>query len=84
LNVAVGGTNTYFPDGQCGKPWSNADPHSVNAFWDNRGQWQPTWDLVGNDSAMQIKSVTVTSLDSKGNEIKKTTEKMEEETSFLV
>ena len=39
LNVAVGGTNTYFPDGQCGKPWTNADPHSVNAFWDNRSQW---------------------------------------------
>jgi beta-glucanase (GH16 family) len=23
LNVAVGGTNSYFPDGQCGKPWGN-------------------------------------------------------------
>jgi hypothetical protein len=34
---------------------------------------------------MQIQSVTVTSLDGKGNEIKKTSEKMEEEvSSFLV
>jgi len=39
LNVAVGGTNAYFPDGQCGKPWTNADPHAVNTFWDNKGQW---------------------------------------------
>jgi hypothetical protein len=23
LNVAVGGVNGYFPDGQCNKPWSN-------------------------------------------------------------
>jgi len=37
LNVAVGGTNAYFPDGQCGKPWTNADPHAVNTFWDNKG-----------------------------------------------
>jgi beta-glucanase (GH16 family) len=25
FNVAVGGTNTYFPDGKCGKTWNNAD-----------------------------------------------------------
>ena len=23
MNVAVGGTNAYFPDGQGGKPWTN-------------------------------------------------------------
>ncbi len=39
LNVAVGGTNGYFPDGVGGKPWSDTDPHSVNAFWNNRGAW---------------------------------------------
>jgi len=39
LNVAVGGTNSYFPDGQCGKPWTNADPKAVNTFWDNKSQW---------------------------------------------
>lgn len=26
FNVAVGGTNAYFPDGQGGKPWSNSEP----------------------------------------------------------
>lgn len=30
LNVAVGGTNNYFPDGVGGKPWVDG----VNAAWD--------------------------------------------------
>ena len=37
LNVAVGGTNGYFPDGQCNKTWTDADPHSVNTFWNSWG-----------------------------------------------
>ena len=39
LNVAVGGTNGYFPDGQCGKTWSDTDSHAVNAFWNSWGSW---------------------------------------------
>lgn len=42
INVAVGGTNSYFPDGY-GKPWSNADPSAINAFWSAKAQWYPTW-----------------------------------------
>lgn len=38
MNVAVGGTNGYFPDGG-NKPWSNNDPHAVNSFWDRKGDW---------------------------------------------
>jgi len=37
MNVAVGGTNGYFPDGQGGKPWSDTDPKSVNAFANSKG-----------------------------------------------
>jgi len=43
LNLAVGGTNGYFPDGVGGKPWADADGHSVNAFYNARGAWLPTW-----------------------------------------
>lgn len=50
LNLAVGGTNSYFPDGQGGKPWSDASPTAVNDFWNNRGQWQSTW--VGEKAAL--------------------------------
>lgn len=60
FNVAAGGVNGYFPDGQCGKPYSNTDPHSVNAFWNARGAWFPTWNYPAtHDSAMQIDYVRV-------------------------
>ena len=44
MNVAVGGTNGYFPDGQCGKVWSDTDPVAVNAFYNAEGSWYSTWD----------------------------------------
>lgn len=62
MNVACGGTNGYFPDGQGGKPWSDTDPHSVNAFYNAKSQWYPTWE--GDKAAMKIDSVKVWSLDS--------------------
>lgn len=55
LNLAVGGTNAYFPDGIGAKPWSNQDSRSVNAFYDARGTWLPTW--RGEDAALKIRSV---------------------------
>jgi beta-glucanase (GH16 family) len=39
FNLAVGGTNGYFPEGQGGKPWSDTDSHSVNAFYNAKGAW---------------------------------------------
>lgn len=39
INLAVGGTSGYFPEGMGGKPWSNTSPKSVNEFWNNRGAW---------------------------------------------
>ena len=44
MNVAAGGTNGYFPDGQCGKPWSDLSPTSVNEYWNANGDWYTTWD----------------------------------------
>lgn len=61
LNLAVGGTNSYFPDGQGGKPWSDLDSHSVNAFYNAKGQWYPTWQ--GENASLQVDSITVWSLD---------------------
>lgn len=60
LNLAVGGTNGYFPDGQGGKPWSDTDPHSVNAFNNAKGSWYSTWN--GEDAALKVKSIKVWSL----------------------
>ena len=68
FNVAVGGTNDYFPDGQCGKTWTNQDPHAVNTFWNTKDTWSQTWDLEGTDSAMKIDWVRVYEMDAEGNE----------------
>lgn len=50
LNVAVGGTNGFFPDNECGKTWT-----SVNDFWNQYGEWWPTWEYPETTkSAMKI------------------------------
>jgi len=56
LNVAAGGTNGYFPD-DSNKPWKNTDPNAINAFWNAKDQWYPTWQ--GENCAMQIDYVHV-------------------------
>ncbi|KAH7316588.1 glucan 1,3-beta-glucosidase [Stachybotrys elegans] len=43
LNLAVGGTNGWFEDGQSGKPWLNGSPNAKKDFWDARDEWLPTW-----------------------------------------
>mmetsp|Transcript_24109 Transcript_24109/g.33807 ORF Transcript_24109/g.33807 Transcript_24109/m.33807 type:complete len:359 (+) Transcript_24109:136-1212(+) len=57
FDMAVGGTNGYFPDGVGGKPWSDSDPNAVNAFWSALNSWYPTWQ--GENAAMQIDWVKV-------------------------
>lgn len=57
MNVAVGGTNGYFPDGQGNKPWANTSPHAMNDFWQGKNQWLPTWN--GTAAAMQVDYVRV-------------------------
>lgn len=56
LNVAVGGTSGFFPDGD-GKPWSNGSPNAKSDFWNARDTWQGTWN--GEDSALQIDYIHV-------------------------
>ncbi len=56
MNLAVGGTTGYWPDGY-GKPWRNDDAHSVNSFYSARNAWEPTW--KGDDAALQVDYVHV-------------------------
>ena len=42
LNLAVGGTNGYFPDGP-EKPWSDTSDFAANEFWAAASTWRPTW-----------------------------------------
>ncbi|KAF7293515.1 Glucan 1,3-beta-glucosidase [Mycena indigotica] len=43
MNVAVGGTNGWFPDGQGDKPWLNHAGKPMSDFINNKQQWLPTW-----------------------------------------
>jgi hypothetical protein len=56
INLAVGGTSGYFPDGVGSKPWSDTSPRASSEFYDNKGQWLPTW---GGHSTFQVDSVKV-------------------------
>lgn len=60
FNVAVGGVNGYFPDGQCGKPWSNVSGQAALDFYSAKDTWYPTWNYPEtNQAAMKIDSVKV-------------------------
>lgn len=54
LNVAVGGTNGWFRDGEAKKPWIDANAHAKKDFWESKDQWYPTWIKQGQ---MDVKSV---------------------------
>lgn len=69
FNVAVGGTNSYFPDGWCNKPWSNNDPRAPNTFYNTKSQWYPTWNYpASHDSALRVDYVKVWQNDSSVSE----------------
>lgn len=55
FNVAVGGDNGYFQDDKCGKPWRNFDGFpQKDAFWNQKSQWLPSWNIGSDDAAMKI------------------------------
>lgn len=51
INLAVGGTNGYFPDtgNRSGKPWKNSSKTARRDFWNGRNQWLPGWRLNVNN-----------------------------------
>jgi hypothetical protein len=55
MNVAVGGTNGFFPDNwhyDRRKPWNNNSPTEPADFWSAKNEWYPTWN--GESAAMEI------------------------------
>jgi len=59
LNLAVGGTNGFFPDDVSGsrKPWNNAAGNAFSDFWAARNEWYPTWQ--GDDASLLVDYVRV-------------------------
>ena len=55
LNVAVGSTNGWFPDGTDAKPWVDASPTAPKDFWTSRNQWYPTWQDNGQMTVSNVK-----------------------------
>ncbi|EAT38986.1 AAEL009178-PA [Aedes aegypti] len=70
MNLAVGGTNGYFPDPPATnkdnpKPWTNGSPTARGGFWSAKEDWLPTWKLEENDSkeaSLQVDYVRVWAL----------------------
>ncbi|TFK20537.1 concanavalin A-like lectin/glucanase [Coprinopsis marcescibilis] len=54
LNVAVGGTNGWFPEQQGDKPWLNGAGNPMRDFWRAAAQWYPTWGTKVEDRAMVV------------------------------
>ncbi|KAJ7510963.1 glycoside hydrolase family 16 protein [Mycena galericulata] len=56
MNVAVGGTNGWFPDGP-EKPWLDGSATAPRDFLEAQNQWYPTWPQDPAKRAMVIDSV---------------------------
>jgi beta-glucanase (GH16 family) len=67
VNLAVGGTNGFFPDsavneGGAPKPWTAASGNAFQDFWNGRNGWYPTWQAAGENAALQVDYIRVYAL----------------------
>lgn len=54
MNVAVGGTNGWFPEAQGNKPWLNGSPNAMRDFALAEANWYSTWPNNVEDRAMIV------------------------------
>ncbi|KAJ3760122.1 glycoside hydrolase family 16 protein [Lentinula raphanica] len=54
MNVAVGGVNGWFPDGQGNKPWFDGSADAMRLFAESQSEWYSTWPENVDDRAMAI------------------------------
>jgi len=57
MNVAVGGTNGWFPDNVANKPWLDGSQTAMRDFARAQDSWYSTWPSNIADRAMQVESV---------------------------
>ncbi|SGZ49831.1 CIC11C00000003628 [Sungouiella intermedia] len=58
LNVAVGGTNGFFPDQMGNKPWINTQENTAaSSFWSSVSSWYLSWPSDPEERAMVVESV---------------------------
>jgi beta-glucanase (GH16 family) len=54
MNVAVGGTNGWFPEAQGNKPWLDRSGTPMRDFASAEAKWYPTWPTNVQDRAMVV------------------------------
>lgn len=60
LNVAVGGTNGFFPDNMGNKPWINSqEDNAASSFWSSVDSWYNTWPKNPDERAMIVDFVKI-------------------------
>ncbi|KAF7377723.1 Glycoside hydrolase family 16 protein [Mycena sanguinolenta] len=57
IDLAVGGTSGWFPDGVGGKPWFDSSLTAMYEFYKAQTTWYPTWPQNPEDGAFRIDSV---------------------------
>lgn len=57
LNLAVGGTNGWFPDNAGNKPWLDNSKTAMLDFAQAQDTWYPTWGSDGESSSFVVDSV---------------------------
>ncbi|KAG8221570.1 glucan 1,3-beta-glucosidase [Butyriboletus roseoflavus] len=54
INLAVGGTSGWFPDGVGGKPWYDSSATAMHDFAADQSKWSATWPPSANSRAFRI------------------------------
>ncbi|KAJ9112880.1 hypothetical protein QFC19_000435 [Naganishia cerealis] len=61
LNLAVGGTNGWFPDSIGGKPWIDDSLSAMSDFWLAKDKWYNTWPEDKTKRGLAVKHVKMVS-----------------------
>ncbi|KAG1748074.1 glycoside hydrolase family 16 protein [Suillus lakei] len=54
LNLAVGGTNGWFPDNAGNKPWLDNSKTAMRDFAAQQDEWYPTWGSDGESNSLVV------------------------------
>ncbi|KAJ9094261.1 hypothetical protein QFC21_006087 [Naganishia friedmannii] len=57
MNLAVGGTNGFFPDSIGGKPWIDDSLSAMSDFWIAKDKWYNTWPEDKTKRGLAVKHV---------------------------
>jgi len=57
IDLAVGGLDGWFPDGEGGKPWLDNSPSAMSDFWIAKDKWWNNWPREPTERGFAIDSV---------------------------